>query len=191
MIEALVNGNMDNLPVEWFYMYDSQDPKNRQHERRMVDDKLSKLKKQLKEKKHIIVGHNLFTDLSFLYTTFIGSLPTDVASFRATIHKVLPFVLDTKYIASDGQDSMSSQPKLKELLRDYKKLEIPKIYLHEEHTSYDGMQKEHEAGFDSWMTAELFLKLSLKLYNKTDFRKSSGELVGYQLTKCRRYGIRS
>ena len=79
--------------------------------------------------------------------------------------------MDTKYIATEGQGSMSSQPNLKDLLYKYKKLAIPKIYLHEEHTTYNGVEKEHEAGYDSWMTAELFVKLSMKLYNEADFRK--------------------
>jgi len=171
VIEALINGDIDSLPASWLYTYNTQDPKHQEKERVIVDEKLRSLKKKLKEKKHIIVGHNLFTDLGFLYATFIGPLPPNVAGFQRTIHKVLPFVMDTKYIASEGQDSMSSQPKLKDLLREYKKQNIPRIYLHEEHTTYNGMEKEHEAGYDSWMTAELFVKLSLKLYNEADFRK--------------------
>jgi len=166
-----VNGDIDSLPVEWFYEHSSQDLMYHEHKKKLVRDKFRKLKQKLREKKHVIVGHNLFTDLGFLYTTFIGPLPPTVSGFQQAIHKILPCIMDTKYIASEGQDSMSSQPKLKDLLRKYKKLEIPKVYLHEEHTTYNGVEKEHEAGYDSWMTAELFVKLSSKLYNEADFRK--------------------
>lgn len=180
MIEALVNGNIDGIPTEWLYTYKTENPKHQEHEREIANHNLDKLKKKLKEKKHIIVGHNLFTDLGFLYATFIGPLPPSVTSFQQAIHKTFPFIMDTKYITSHHQNSMSMQRKLEDLRQEYKNIEIPKIYLHEDHATYNGMERAHEAGYDSWMTAELFAKFSLKLYNEAEFRKQlhAGILTG-------------
>ncbi len=56
---------------------------------------------------------------------------------------------------------MNPRVNLKELLAPFRKTHVPLIVLHEKHTSYGAeFGKEHEAGFDSWMTAELFVKLA-------------------------------
>lgn len=115
----------------------------------------------------MIVGHNLFTDLVYLYTTFVGPLPNDVEDFQDRIRGLFPIVIDTKYLATEGQDSMSAtmRKSLCELLEPFKKIHTPLIVLHEEHNSYGAaIGKQHEAGYDSWMTAELFVKLSAKIY---------------------------
>ncbi|KAH8595038.1 ribonuclease H-like domain-containing protein [Bisporella sp. PMI_857] len=162
VIEALINGNLDGIPVDWFYDNHSEDPRR---QKAAVDELFDSLKTRLKKKKHIIVGHNLFADLGFLYSTFIGALPPTVTEFQKVIHEVFPVVMDTKYIATANHDSMSSQGKLMDLLRPLQKVNGPMIVLDEEHLNYAGVEKEHEAGFDSWITAELFLKMSMQLYD--------------------------
>jgi poly(A)-specific ribonuclease len=120
---------------------------------------------QLQTKGHLIVGHNLFMDLGFLYKTFIGPLPKNVQDFCKKINELFPMVVDTKYMATMNTGPMGPRHNLKELLTPFQKIHTPLIVLDEKHTLYGAsFGKEHEAGFDSWMTAELFIKLSAKLF---------------------------
>jgi poly(A)-specific ribonuclease len=104
----------------------------------------------LRIKKHIIVGHNLFTDLGFLYSTFVDKLPHNVHHFQAEIHERFPLVLDTKFLATEGLISNNARNGLRDMLEPFKNMNTPLILLHEKHTSYSGgFGKDHEAGFDS------------------------------------------
>lgn len=60
---------------------------------------------------------------------------------------------------------MNPRSNLKDLLAPFRKMHFPLILLHQDHTPYGvAFGKDHEAGYDSWMTAELFVKLTAKLY---------------------------
>jgi len=108
-------------------------------------------------------------DLAFIHKTFIGPLPSFVGHFQETIHKIFPMVIDTKYLATHNANAMNPRSNLKELLAPFKKFHVPLVVLHEDHTAYGGTYgKEHEAGYDSWMTAELFIKMSAKLFSTYD-----------------------
>jgi DNA polymerase III epsilon subunit-like protein len=163
IFEALVGGDLSGIQPEWFASTSSDKP----------DDQLPYIKVELaqiiailQKKKHILVGHNVFTDLGFLYKTFIGKLPATVKNFQAEIHELLPTIFDTKYLLTHSNDSMNPRADLKDLLAPFRKVHIPLIVLHEHHTAYGApLGKEHEAGFDSWMTAELFVKSSAKLFS--------------------------
>ncbi|TVY41998.1 Poly(A)-specific ribonuclease [Lachnellula subtilissima] len=120
----------------------------------------------LRIKKQVLVGHNLFTDLGFLYSAFVDKLPHDVHHFQAEIHERFPLVLDTKFLATEGLES-NTRYGLRDLLEPFKQIDMPLILLHDKHASYNGAcGMDHEAGFDSWMTAELFVKLTAKLYSE-------------------------
>lgn len=119
-------------------------------QRDVVEPKFEALKKIIEKKDHILVGHNLFTDLIFLYDTFFGQLPDLVEEFQEAIHELFPTILDTKYISTEGDNAMSGRSGLKEILAPFLKVQTPLIVLHEQHTSYGAlMGKDHEAGFDS------------------------------------------
>jgi hypothetical protein len=119
--------------------------------------------------KRVLVGHNLFTDLAFIHKTFVGHLPLDVSAFQEMIHELFPIVIDTKYPSTYNADAMNPRANLKETLAPFLKVHVPSIVLHKSHTEYGSAYgKEHEAGYDSWMTAELFIKLSAKLYSNYD-----------------------
>ncbi len=112
------------------------------------------MQKKLKIKREaVVVGHNLFTDLVCLYKTFVGPLPERVEEFQERIHNLFPVVFDTKYLATEGHDSMSTvmRQNLGELLESFKNISVPLVLLHEEHMSYITRlgKKKHEAGFDS------------------------------------------
>jgi poly(A)-specific ribonuclease len=160
----LTGGDLSGIPTTWFSDESDDKPELNQ---KVINKEFTEVMDALKNKEHVIIGHNLFTDLVCLYTTFIGPLPKDVDDFQDRIRGLFPTVIDTKYLATEGHDSMSTvmRKSLGELLEPFKTIHMPLIVLHEEHTSYGtGLGKKHEAGFDSWMTAELFVKLTSKIY---------------------------
>ncbi|EPE28802.1 Ribonuclease H-like protein [Glarea lozoyensis ATCC 20868] len=166
IFEALSGGNLDGINPRWFYVEgkDGDETKPENQLDAIVKD-VEKVKLALLKKQHIIVGHNLFTDLGFLYNTFVGILPEKVSHFQEEIHELFPRVFDTKYIATHGREGMGSSSALAQLLEPFKSIHEPLVVLHEKHTSY-GSGKDHEAGFDSWMTAELFVKLTSTLFEE-------------------------
>lgn len=158
IFEALAGGDLSDIDTEWFYDKAAEDS---EQQAARVKREFVEVTEILKKKKHVIVGHNLFADLAFLFKTFVGHLPVNVKHFQEDVHALFPFVIDTKYIATYGADAMNPRVNLKELLTPFRKTHVPLIVLHEKHTSYGAdFGKEHEAGFDSWMTAELFVKLA-------------------------------
>jgi poly(A)-specific ribonuclease len=171
IFEALSGGNLSGIDPLWSHKPASHE-EDTSAKRAELAAELKDLTKRLQEKQHVIVGHNLFTDLCFLYKTFIGRLPAGVGDFQSQIHTLFPIVIDTKYLATYGNNSMNPRSNLQELLVPFQKIHKPLIVLHEDHNSYGStIGKSHEAGFDSWMTAELFIKLSAKLYaeNRADY----------------------
>lgn len=145
--EALTNGDLEGINPRWFCDPNSEDAETELvHKTREFEE----VKEALRTKAHIIVGHNLFTDLIFLYRTFVGILPRNIKSFQDDIHEAFPVIFDTKYLASHGDDKMQLRANLKELLTPFKKIHTPLILLDENHTTYGSVHgKEHEAGFDS------------------------------------------
>jgi DNA polymerase III epsilon subunit-like protein len=162
----LVGGDLSDIDPEWFASKNSNSP---QDQLPLIKKELAEIIKKLNRKKHVIVGHNLFMDLAFIYKTFIGALPAKVGHFQQMVHEHFPSIIDTKYLATHETNAMNPQTNLKELLEPFKKVRVPLVVLHEHHTAYsDAYGKDHEAGYDSWMTAELFVKLSAKLYSTYD-----------------------
>lgn len=101
----------------WSYKHDENaQPDSVDSSHATLEADLTKVTKKLKGKQHVIVGHNLFTDLCFLYKTFIGDLPAGVGDFQSQIHSLFPFVIDTKYLATYNSDAMKPRVNLKELL---------------------------------------------------------------------------
>jgi poly(A)-specific ribonuclease len=112
------------------------------------------VKEELLNKDHVLVGHNLFTDLCFLYQTFFEPLPMSVKNFQNEIHCLFPTLYDTKFLASYGYGSLRPNTSLGTLLEPYKFIHKPIVSLH----SDEGFQsyrdatmndKAHEAGYDS------------------------------------------
>ena len=61
---------------------------------------LSDLKAALQAKQTILVGHNVFMDLVYLYQCFFGPLPDLVEDFQEVMHELFPVIIDTKYLAT-------------------------------------------------------------------------------------------
>ncbi len=88
-VEALARGNLEGLTANSF-LGDKDD----------VAEALSDLKAALQTKQTILVGHNVFMDLVYLYQCFFGPLPDLVEDFQEVMHKLFPVIIDTKYLAT-------------------------------------------------------------------------------------------
>lgn len=149
VFDALSNQDLDGIEPRWFCTLFNEHP-DYIEELMSVSEQLHHVKQKLATKEHVIVGHNLFTDLMFFYNTFHETLPISVIDFQEAIHDLFPTVFDTKFLASYGLGSMKPNSNLKDLLAPFKTIHKPLILLHEEHTAYSsGDNKAHEAGFDS------------------------------------------
>ena len=82
----------------------------------------------LLEKETILVGHNLFLDLVYLYECFFGSLPERVEEFQATMGTLFPLIIDTKYLADIiNQNSPRYRSSLEEIDAELSRISSPII----------------------------------------------------------------
>lgn len=167
VIEALFGGDISGIDSSWFavnYDGNSQWINVNQIERDMAEIGNSV---KTNHKSRLLVGHNVFMDLAFLYQTFIGDLPERIEDFQAVIHELLPNVIDTKFIAtsiehSGYQDSSS----LAELSNKYKSVVEPVIDIPERFRGYSDTVKLHEAGYDSWICAQACVRMISTMQKK-------------------------
>lgn len=110
-----------------------------------------------------IIGHNMFTDLVYLYHTFIGTLPDTLDGFCDAIHELFPKIIDTKYLATYDGGDLHASPTLQEIAEGVENQALPEIVTHAEYSKYHETQAFHEAGYDSLLTATILLRLAAKL----------------------------
>ncbi|KAB5558163.1 CAF1 family ribonuclease-domain-containing protein [Coniochaeta sp. 2T2.1] len=162
VIEALVGWlSVDMLPIE--YLVPSPTP-DRPAALTAMKEKLEGLQDKLIRRQRIVIGHNSFYDLCFLYRSFFGPMPKTIDQFGIEIKFLFPQFVDTKYLGRrPGNDCMLPDDNLKELFqkaRQRSMLNTP---------PYPGMSHAvqipgqyavaaNDAGYDSWMTAVVFLK---------------------------------
>ncbi|KAL7626915.1 hypothetical protein AAE478_003689 [Parahypoxylon ruwenzoriense] len=118
----------------------------------------------LKKTRPILVGHNLFQDLAFIYNTFFEPLPSGVDAFLAKIHELFPRIVDTKYMNTRGKHMMKPDQSLRDLGDFYAKRRFP-VISHELDLGYS-IARSHHAGFDSSITAVVFLRQTYDLYKR-------------------------
>ncbi|KAI0841753.1 CAF1-domain-containing protein [Hypoxylon sp. FL0890] len=116
----------------------------------------------LKKSRPIIVGHNLFRDLAFIYNTFFEPLPPQLDDFLTRINTLFPRIVDTKYMHTRGGNMMEPDRTLQELHDNYTKFEFPIVRNAPKFGNTTA--GPHDAGFDSCMTAVLFLKQAHSLF---------------------------
>ncbi|KAI4253718.1 MAG: hypothetical protein LQ352_003516 [Teloschistes flavicans] len=130
----------------------------------IVSSRLNNLRKQLMGQSTVLVGHNLFLDLIYFYACFFGPLPNRVEDFQKVIHDIFPRIIDTKYLATHSLDNPAlARSSLDELDAGLSKQEQPAIELHPEHPKYSAAKPSHEAGYDSYLTARVLIRLASKL----------------------------
>ncbi|RJE22372.1 CAF1 family ribonuclease [Aspergillus sclerotialis] len=127
-------------------------------------DKFSEMMKQkLKSHRPVLVGHNIFTDLVYFCRHFFGPLPERVEDFQILAHELFPTVIDTKYMATHECGSINPTSSLIEICDSLTGISIPRTGIHHQHSKYNRRNVDHEAGYDSLLTARIFIKLSAQL----------------------------
>ncbi|KAI9826297.1 MAG: Mitochondrial beta-keto-acyl synthase [Thelocarpon impressellum] len=124
---------------------------------------LDGIRANMKGRRTVLVGHNVFTDLVNLYHAFLGELPEQVGEFQQKLHALFPMVIDTKYLATRSCGSITPKSSLEEIAEDLSKQETPVLQIHPAHQKYTAQEAAHEAGYDSLLTATVLVKLSAKL----------------------------
>ncbi|KAL9039037.1 MAG: hypothetical protein Q9214_005039 [Letrouitia sp. 1 TL-2023] len=80
------------------------------------------------------------------------------------MHNIFPLIIDTKYLATHSKANPELvRSSLEDLASEISKLEAPVIELHPEHLEYGQANLLHVAGFDSFLTAKILIRLSAKL----------------------------
>ncbi|KAF8423642.1 ribonuclease H-like domain-containing protein [Tirmania nivea] len=134
-------------------------------------------------RKIILVGHNCFTDLLHLYNCFIGKLPEKVEEFAELMSKSFPILIDTKYLATYGDDTTTANSGstlhiLESLLRPQTN---PKIELHAEYNTYGGDGHAfHEAGYDAYITATILIRVAARLAHEGGWQLTPPQLQIHQ-----------
>ncbi|KAJ4336295.1 hypothetical protein N0V95_008642 [Ascochyta clinopodiicola] len=126
-------------------------------------DRFDRALARLKTRQPVLVGHNMFTDVVYLYRTFVGPLPDTLAAFNDALHELFPKIIDTKYLATHAEGDLNASPTLEEIAKGVQDQPLPSIVTHEEHGKYNEMEAFHEAGYDSLLTATIMLRLAAKL----------------------------
>ncbi|KAK1676686.1 hypothetical protein BDP55DRAFT_741120 [Colletotrichum godetiae] len=112
--------------------------------------------------KPTVMGHNQFMDLLFLYNTFIDDLPDTLDEFRAKIHKLFPYVIDTKLVAIKD-DTIEGEDPLLDLHHRFDRNRTQPTISWDTAYGYGRRGTAHQAGFDSYMTAVVFIRIAHKL----------------------------
>ncbi|KAK2745374.1 hypothetical protein FQN57_003717 [Myotisia sp. PD_48] len=171
VIEALVGGDLSKLEMQDFLArWEITDPS----EGIKLRERIKNVKQMLKTVRPVVIGHNLFTDLVNFHKCFMGDLPEKVEDFQQAIHALFPLVFDTKYMAThDGQlrDGNSSLANLYQSAVAANR--APSFVIDPRYDSYSCNKPEHEAGYDSFVTAQIFVRLAVQLYE----RRNCGDTV--------------
>lgn len=109
--------------------------------------RLGGFESRLRDKRPILIGHNMLYDLCFLRSNFVGDLPEAIEDFRAVTRSELPLIVDTKYLFTRGGDEMSPDYSLEQYFAHMKKEQVPRVMSSPPH-SYSG-PRNHQAGYDS------------------------------------------
>lgn len=119
------------------------------------------LLKEISSSKKLIVGHNCLLDLMYLITQCFEDLPSDYNEFKNLTHRIFPNVIDTKFIGSSEKfKEMFPSTVLNQLHQRLTEAPFEKIDVEFEnpfHTYSFEFPKEHEAGYDSYLTGYCLL----------------------------------
>jgi poly(A)-specific ribonuclease len=123
----------------------------------------------LRHNPRIIVGHNCFLDLIYIYNTFIGALPDTVEEFQQKLHSAWPVIVDTKYMSTHNCGDISPVSSLEQIVHQLSQEQKPTVETLETHDKYRDVKAFHEAGYDSYLTAQVAVRLSSKLRREGTF----------------------
>ncbi|KAL3467732.1 ribonuclease H-like domain-containing protein [Aspergillus heterothallicus] len=159
--EALAGGDLSQLSPNYFTGIKA----NSSHTdlTKSTTEFADEFKARLKACRPILVGHNLFMDLIYFFRCFFGPLPDKLEDFQSLAHEHFPILIDTKYLATHDCGSINPTSSLQEINDKLMQTPLPMMSIHPHFARY-GLQKvDHEAGYDSLLTAQVFIKLSAQL----------------------------
>ncbi|KIW69851.1 hypothetical protein PV04_02174 [Phialophora macrospora] len=157
ILEAIMGGDISKLPHH--YVVAGHSPEDKPKD---VQGFLNNLQKKLRSQTRALVGHNCLTDVINLYRCFVGDLPEKVGDFSAKLHELFPVIMDTKFVAGLGNKRWADTS-LRSVESDLSPVGLPQIRLPDSFDRYLYEGNYHEAGFDSFVTAKIGLKMPGKL----------------------------
>lgn len=125
IIEALVGGNLSKLHDAAFSKLVATAGHRTKQE--AVKEVADGIRTRLQEKRPAVVGHNLLTDMIYLWRCFLGDLPETVGEFQEQLHKHFPLLIDTKYLATYECGSINPVASLTEVYENLKDTEGPEF----------------------------------------------------------------
>ncbi|KAL5119306.1 hypothetical protein ACEQ8H_002793 [Pleosporales sp. CAS-2024a] len=158
VFEALAHGNLDH--AEPLFAARKMGDVSASHD---VRDRYDRAVQRLRKRQPVLVGHNMFTDIVYLYRTFVGELPETLQGFRDAIHKEFPKIVDTKYLATHAEGDLNASPTLQEIAQGLSAQPLPEIVTDQNHGKYQHVEAFHEAGYDSLLTATILIRLAAKM----------------------------
>ncbi|KAL4931915.1 ribonuclease H-like domain-containing protein [Aspergillus undulatus] len=173
--EALAGGDLSNLSPNYFPGFRANKAPAEQGE--TLHDFVDDFKERLKAQRPVLVGHNLFTDLIYFFRCFFSPLPERVEDFQSMVHEHFPVLIDTKYLATHDCGSMNPTSSLQEINGNLLQLPKPEMSIHHHFARYQIEKIAHEAGYDSLLTAQVFIKLSAQLGSGNQVVESGESLL--------------
>ncbi|XP_022120788.2 poly(A)-specific ribonuclease PARN [Pieris rapae] len=154
-------------------MSSSDDRKNKDQERKEkewedLEDiiSFSKVARLISQSGKLVIGHNMLLDLLHTLNHFFQPLPVDYPSFKEFAHCMFPRVLDTKYMSSlpPFKDKLTSSV-LQHLLVTLSQppFSMPDIDSIDGRGYCQSPDKQHEAGYDAYVTGLCFLSMHAHL----------------------------
>jgi len=149
----------------------TQEEDQRIEESRQKDDEayviervgLRMIMKEISKSKKLIVGHNCLLDFLYVIKQCFEDLPKDYEEFKLLTHRIFPNIIDTKFIGhSDKFKEMFTSTVLNQVCQRVREPPFSSVTVEWENL-YNKYcldnPKEHEAGFDSFMTGYCFLPI--------------------------------
>lgn len=124
---------------------------------------LSLVLQELSKARKLIVGHNMLLDLLYILRQFFKPLPTDYKEFKKLTKEIFPIILDTKYLCTNAEIKVNVNSSV--LAHVYDAVRQPPFSIPDvkpalpahEYNVENG--KQHEAGYDAYLTGMCFLGL--------------------------------
>ena len=162
VIEALNGGDISDLDLKEC----AKDPHTGAHIFFDMDEYKAQFHRAaniMRKNPRVLIGHNCFLDLVYIYRTFIGELPDSVEEFQEKIHNLWPVIVDTKYMSTHNCGDISPASSLEQIASQLSDEPKPIMEIDDQHKKYQGVELLHEAGYDSFLTAQIAIRLSAKL----------------------------
>ncbi|KAF2862447.1 CAF1-domain-containing protein [Piedraia hortae CBS 480.64] len=142
--------------------------------------RLNRAQSKFRGRPRVLVGHNCFLDLVYMFRTFIGPLPDTVEDFQTRIHAMWPLIVDTKYMCTHNCSDINPISSLEQTAKQLGQLEQPVLEVPKKYSLYAKAPAFHEAGYDSYLTATVAVRLAAKLEREGNYVTPSMPGLGKQ-----------